>query len=195
MIVAGVRWLADALAHPTTGINAMLGDVPRDAGDQAPPLVTLFNEIDDPWVVRRGTPPDGVWLDSAGNPSTVVQVLLHPDPNGFRAHALPEYEQGDPTIVPLVLLLLRRRVSRKDVPLSLAEMARDLRQTTRTAMRAIAKQFDSSLTTHTRMGCEISLAKQPFVLNSQFAEVADDLLVDTLVVPLRIRDTWALDVT
>lgn len=61
-----VRTIAEAMADPVTGINAILAGVPRDAGDPAPPLVTIYEETTDDWVADRQLPHELLEADVAG---------------------------------------------------------------------------------------------------------------------------------
>jgi len=58
MIVEVLRMISTALTDPTTGVNAQIGAVPRDAGDDDPTLrpVTVLVETDDAAAVRNTLP-------------------------------------------------------------------------------------------------------------------------------------------
>jgi hypothetical protein len=74
-----------------------LPNVPRTVGEAAPAAVEIFNEIDHPWVAR-GEIPRELLLDGSGNPRRLLLVRMHPDPQGFVAQLLPEYEAEQHTV-------------------------------------------------------------------------------------------------
>jgi hypothetical protein len=47
------RWVAGLLADPTTGVNALAPLVPKGHAESAPPLLAVFNTVDDAWVARK----------------------------------------------------------------------------------------------------------------------------------------------
>lgn len=51
-------WLKNETS-PGNGVNALLGDVPRDAGDPVPPAVTVYDASRHGWAARRMLPREG----------------------------------------------------------------------------------------------------------------------------------------
>lgn len=47
------RWVAEAMADPESGVNALRHQVPRAPIDNVPPEVAVYNAIDDAWLARR----------------------------------------------------------------------------------------------------------------------------------------------
>lgn len=96
MITAALpRWIAQQLADPDFGVNALRASVPRDEIDPVPPPVSIYNAIDDDWVARK-SPTEGVtpdeWVlhvnvgesiqlagdpDAEGNVSDSADVVIH----------------------------------------------------------------------------------------------------------------------
>ena len=58
MEVEAIRLIADQLADPTNGVNALLAGVPRYAGHTLPPNVTIYNEIERAELARRAVAKD-----------------------------------------------------------------------------------------------------------------------------------------
>src|SRR5437868_4425810 len=112
MIVDAVRlvssWMTDG-----SGVNADLPTVPRTAPEPAPAAVTHYNQNDHPWVARIEVPKELLQLDGAGNPRSLLLVLLHPDPQGFVAQFLPEYEAEAHTIIPVVVAFVCRKIEQQ----------------------------------------------------------------------------------
>lgn len=193
MIVAGLQWLVGVLTDPATGVNAQLPDVPRDEGQDAPPAVAVFSELDPAcdWVARGEIPQD-VLKDEAGNPRSILIVRMRPEPDGVKLDHLPEFEQTDPNIIPFIIVHARRRLETEGSTETNASIKRDGRQAIRTCFRCISQQFDSSHTAIVINDCVITLPRRGLILGSEFAEPTDALELDSLVVTPRIVDRWAL---
>lgn len=196
MIVDAIRLLAGWLADPDTGINAQLAQVPRLETEPAPAAVTLYNEIDDPWVAR-GEIPRSLWIDENGAPRRLFMVRMHPDPEGFVAQVLPELEdKAHWTIVPLVCIAAARKVESPNSAITIADLVRDNRQIIRTAFRVIAQHFDSINSFYELNSVRFELpGPMGLRLNSQLLEPISDVEVDGLEFPLRAQDRWALGIT
>jgi hypothetical protein len=191
MIVDLIRWAVDRQTNHTSGLNAQLGAVPRDAGEPPPDPATIYNEIEHDWVARGGLSRD-VLLDEDKNPVPVVLIRMLRSEQGMSVQPLPEYDQNDPSILPVEIVFARRKIESPTSTITVASQIRDARQTIRTAMRVFAQQFDSSHSAVVRNGVTITLPPNGFLLNSLMPEPVDDLVIDTLVAPFRIRDPWAL---
>jgi hypothetical protein len=50
------RIVANALTHPTRGVNAIAARMPLDDGDATPPLVTVYDETRDGWLLAGQVP-------------------------------------------------------------------------------------------------------------------------------------------
>lgn len=109
MITAALpRWIAQVLADPDHGVNALAPLVPREETDPTPPAVAIYNAVDDDWVARSSpvemVTPD-LWvlhvnvaeeIDLAGSPSegdisdtaTIVVLLAGVATDGKSAEAL-----------------------------------------------------------------------------------------------------------
>lgn len=195
MIVDGVRLLTEWLSDGVTGVNAQLGNVPRTAPEPAPAAVAIYNEVDHPWVARVAIPEE-LLVDGDGNPRRLLMVLLHPDPQGFVAQLLPEYEATKHTVFPFVVLYAVRKIQRSTPGLTVSDFRRDARQSVRTAMRVVAQHFDNANSSFTKNDCVFSLPETDgATLNSEFVDPAGDLVIDSLVVPLRVQDRWALGIS
>lgn len=75
-----IRMNAAAADDATIGVNAMLAALPLDGSDTRPPNVTIYNQVDHPWVARRAInlPGDAVTFPALAilaQPSTVHQVM------------------------------------------------------------------------------------------------------------------------
>jgi hypothetical protein len=190
-----LRWAKDVLTDGAGGVNAQLPNVPRDGGEDAPGAVTVVTPLETEWVGRGQIPRDQL-VDASSNAKRLLILMLHPDPEGYVAHALPEFDQGSPSIVPLVALFTCRKIEKVGDTTTVVKQIRDGRQTLRAVMRTFAKKFESGNTAFTRNDCEITLPSAPgFILNSQFVEPSADLIVDALVMSYRVLDRWALGVT
>lgn len=196
MIVDAIRLLAGWLSDPDTGINAQLDQLPRLDAENAPCAVTVYNEIDDPWVAR-GEVPRSLWIDEKGDPRRLLMVRLHPDPEGFVAQVLPELE--DPahwTVVPLVCIAAARKIERPNSTVTVADLVRDNRQIMRTTFRVIAQHFDSINTRHELNDVTFELPGPAGLrLNSQLLAPISDVEIDGLEFPIRAQDRWALGIT
>jgi hypothetical protein len=71
-----VRIVANALEDATIGVNNLLDytDFPRLGSDEQPADVTVYNETEDAWVMRRLTPDDVDALASIAFPAVVVTL-------------------------------------------------------------------------------------------------------------------------
>lgn len=195
MIIDLLRWAKEVASDATNGVNAQLASVPRDAPEPAPGAVEIFTPLETEWV-GRGTIPREQLVDGSGNPRRLLVLMLHPDPEGFQTHALPEFEENDPTIISLVAMYACRKIEKAGDTTTVASQVRDGRQILRALTRTYAKKFDSAHTVYERNDCVISLPARPgFTLNSQFMEVSADLVTDFLILPFRVLDRWALGVT
>lgn len=197
MIVSAVELLTGWWSDPATGINAQLPNVPRTAPQAAPGAVTIYNQNDHTWV-ERDEIPRALHIDDQGNLRRLFIVRLHPDPRGFVAQFLPEYDAEEHTIIPLVAIYVARKIESKTAGYSVADQGRDARQSIRTAMRVIAQHFDNAHSSYPLNGCTFSLPEPKrggAILNADFIEPSADTVLDTLVVPLRVQDTWALGIT
>lgn len=74
-----IRMSAAAAADPAIGINAMIDALPIDAGDDRPSHVSIYNQVDNPFVARRavskGDDVDVPAVVVMLQPSTVQQVM------------------------------------------------------------------------------------------------------------------------
>lgn len=59
-----VRWYAAVAGDAVTGLDIIAALVPRAVGDDPPPLVAIYNAVDDNWVAR-GAPVAAADLDPA----------------------------------------------------------------------------------------------------------------------------------
>lgn len=71
-----VRIVADALESATIGVNAISAytDFPRLGSDEQPPDVTVYDETQDPWVMRGLTPDDTDSLTGISFPAVIVTL-------------------------------------------------------------------------------------------------------------------------
>src|SRR4051794_10200242 len=99
-----------------SGVNANLPNVPRNVGEDPPAQVSHYNQNDHPWAARVEVPRE-LYLDGAGNPRSLLVVLMHPEPQGFVAQLLPEYEADAHTIIPVVVAFVCRKVERQGSPI------------------------------------------------------------------------------
>lgn len=70
------RIVADALESATTGVNAISAytDFPRLGSDEQPPDVTVYDETQDPWVMRGLTPDDTDAIAAISFPAVIVTL-------------------------------------------------------------------------------------------------------------------------
>lgn len=131
MIVPAVRLTADALAHLTTGVNALLAAVPRDVGDAAPGDVTVYDETRDAWVAR-GTVP----RTKTGNGA----LLLVRGPDDLDLPLFGSQGDGGWTPCEVRVLHIRRALA---ASVESDDAVRDMYQVFRACARVIALLFDS----------------------------------------------------
>jgi len=118
-----VRLVTDALNDPTTGVNAQLPGVPRDADDAMPPNVNIYDETNDDFVIERLPPPKlpAIYVMLDGTITTTGQYLAGTYRETTRS----------------VFVTLRYIVSNQDH----VRGAADADYTMRAAVRAIAAMF------------------------------------------------------
>lgn len=189
MITAPIDWLAEIMRENASGLNALLEHVPRTVDETPPDPVRILDENTDDSVVR-GAVTREMLLDFDKDPTPLFLIRFHRLDNGTRVQLLPEYLKNDPTVIPIELLYAARRLAESGI--SLAQLKRAARQTMRTALRVVATQFQTSLTTIVRDGVEMMLPQDGVLLLSEFPEATGDLVTDVAVIPLQVVDRWAL---
>lgn len=196
MLVPLIRLLSDWATDATTGVNAQLPFVPRAEGEEAPPPVQHYNQLDHAWAARAFTHRDAFRDPNTNQPSPGLIIRHVPPENGFTAAVLPEFLQEDPTIVPITLLYGVRKIEgAAGSPATAAIQVRDGFQTLRTVHRIIAQHFTSSHTRFVRDDCVIQLPKSGLVWNAQLLDADSDEMIAALVVPFTVLDRWALGIT
>lgn len=190
MIVDVMRLVLEWLSDPVTGVNAQLAAVPRDPGEDPPPAVVIYNELDHPWVARNVISRDAL-KDMAGNPQPGLILRGPPSDQPILAAVLPQQQQANPVIIPLGLMY----ASRKPVAQTSAAQVRDARQTMRAAFRVIARKFDGPHTTYVRNDCVVGLTSEGLALANKYVDAGDDEVLDSLLLPFTVLDRWALGIT
>jgi hypothetical protein len=72
---AAVKIVADWLDGATNGLNACAAAVPRMGSDEAPPTVTVYNELEDAWVARGLSPDEADTIAGISFPACAVKIV------------------------------------------------------------------------------------------------------------------------
>lgn len=174
MILETVRIIADWLAHPTFGVNAVRLAVPRDTGVEIFPAVTVLDSTRDGRVARGGVP--------ALTPSEFPALLVTP--------ADQPVEQGSPVVRPwppdtVVTVLIRYATQQLDT----ARAEREASQTIRAVWRAIGSLI-TQRTAVERAGVLV-IGARSLQAATLYESTEDGTVTGGVLVTLHVRDTWA----
>lgn len=181
MITAALpRWVAERLADPDYGVNALRVLVPRDETDPEPPEVAIYNAIDDDWVARKSpveeVTPD-LWV-------LHVNVLEEIDVVGNPA----EGDLADTATVVILLAGVTAEGKSADALIAGHRLMRAVRRCLVSAFRAIQ---NDELPVLDLEGQSVSLPPR-LTLRTQEQKPGSGAVDFALFVPFPIHDTWAL---
>lgn len=167
-----VRLIADALADPTTGVNAYLASVPRDAGDPVPPVVTVLDETRNAKAARQQ---DAGKDEPYTGPELVVALT---DPASVAPAYTNETEAASLTVV--IRYKARNAAS--------AEAVRDAYYTMRTVRRSLAALRLAALGGPLRVRNGVQLVELMDVQHFPSMADVDEQVVTACVVTAQVRD-------
>lgn len=168
-----VRLVADWLEDGTNGVNALLASVPRDGADPLPTSVTVNDETRDNRIARGRVPESGlpvvVVLSQA---ATVLDQSVVTDDGFFAVDLVIQYAAKD----------LDAYEAKRDGNYVLRAVMWSLRRLRRTDANAAA-----------RVRNQVALIDLgPIRLESWVEQTEDLVIVGSLVVPVTLRDYYAL---
>jgi hypothetical protein len=184
MRMAAVHWIAGVLRDPATGVNTLVGNVPKLPTWPATPAVTVFDETVDTWVGGQQLPQAVLKENGAGlivRRAQNAEGDVLPGGNGFDAIT---------TAIHYVT-----RVAPGETPRN--ELALIAEQTLRCARRALSSAMPENVqqTYPTVAGCEMSLSdSNVFSYIPMQAPIEGGLLFDALIVRIGLHDAWALGI-
>lgn len=171
------RWVALRLADVEAGVNAIAPSVPRSADDPLPPVVAIYNAIDDDWVARAA-PAEGV---------TPAQWVLQVNVGEELQLGGAPFD-GDLTDTATVVVLLVGVTADGEDAATLAAAHRLMRAVRRCLLLA----FDALRTDGLQLeGQAFDLPNQLTVL-TQEPEPGSGAIAIACVIPFPMTDTWAL---
>lgn len=175
-----IAWWSD----PAAGLNAELRTVPRDAEDAPPPDVSIFNEVEHPWVARGEADLDVLKAKRAW-------CIAHYDPEtqGFPAPVLPFQEPEAGAVVHIAGTYMVHGLS---APRAL----HDARQSMRAAHRVISKRWEEAQDTVDQRDTTLFLPTVRYLPTfGQLQNQPNVWSLGTLVVSFPVLDRWALGLT
>lgn len=172
------RWVAEILAHPETGVDALRLLVPRGPEDPEPPPVSIYNAIDSAWVARSA-PAEGVTPDH-----WVLQVNVGEE---LQLGGSPLSSEPIDDTATIVALLVGVTTDGNNAA-TLASAHR--------IMRALRHCLIAAF--HALRADGLALEGQHFALPSQLSvltqepEPGSGAIAIACVIPFTMTDTWAL---
>lgn len=170
-MIEPVRILADWLVNATHGVNAKLATVPRDAGDALPPSVTVYDE----------TRNDRIGRGRVGDPEDTLPAVYVTLRNGS---LLPESQVMDDGFF-TADLLLRYCTRQTDASRAKQEAFYTLRAAAWSVRRL--HRLDGADAARTRNSAVLTRVLT-VTYEPTLEEVADALMVGTLIIPCEWRD-------
>lgn len=185
MRLAAVAWVANVLTAPTTGVNALVGSVPRLPSWPATPPVDVFDESRDLWV----------------SSNTLPQQVLKNGTNGLIVRRM---QQGEGDVLPVnngfstatIIVHFFARVDAGSTPRNdLAIIAEQTLVCVERCLNLALPQFVQA-TYPTLNGVEFGVPESnAFTSLVTQAPIEGGLLLDALVVRLSYWNGFALGVT
>lgn len=186
MSLEAVCWIADVLRHPATGVNALVGEVPKLPDWPVTPPVDVFDEASSTWVASNTLPQailnDAQQLSTAGLIVRRIQTAegdVLPAGNGFDA------------VTFMVHYFAKQTADGADRD----DLAITAYQTLKCARRALSIALPEFVQSQypTVNGAEIGVADQnTFTAVVGQAAIEGGLLLDGLIVRLAVWNGWAL---
>lgn len=178
-------WLGAVLRHPVTGVNALVGTVPRLPTWPATPPCEVYDELSDEWVIHQSLPESVL---TEGIPALIVrraspaEMDVLPGGNGYDEityilHAITRVEAGGET-------------NRRDAALIVEQLLRCARRVISIAMPEFVQPIYPELN-----GIEIGIpTTNMFTPLPPQAPIDGSLLHDGYLVRLAVHDAFALGV-
>ena len=183
-----VCWIADVLRHPTTGVNALVGLVPKLPTWPETPAVDVFDEATSLWVASQ-TLPQSI-LNDAKQESTGGLIVRRAQ--ATEGDVLPAGNGFDAAVC-MVHYFARPKadgVARDDLGIIASQTLKCVRR----ALSLALPEFVQS-TYPTVNGCEIGVPDQnTFTAVHTQAPIEGGLLLDGLIVRLAVWNGWALGI-
>ncbi len=178
MIAPGlIRWHVATLEHAHYGVNALIPQVPRAAGDDVPPLVRVYSAFDDPYFARgrageEGSPDE--WVLSVHS-AEEMEIAAHPAARG---------PIGDSCIVALHL----HGVAADDATATRysSQIMRAITRCMRHAQRALNKNPIVLASEQQRATPEETMTMFTLPLDAQ----GDGSIAVALLIPYTLADIW-----
>lgn len=191
--VAAILLVARRLADPTVGVNTLLAAMPVDPSDGDRPVpadMTVLNEVEKNWVLK-GTIP----RKETGN-GPLLLVLR--DPNnpqlGARLGA-PETDDADQPNLSLLIEYVERRATPGSETAGMASGTRDAIDAMRCVERCLHDWFETTSSVDRTFAGASVIDGGPVIHAWAQRELQGDTCSAALLVPLRVTDRWALNIS
>lgn len=181
-----VRWVADILRDPTTGLNAIAGTENRLAGWPVVPRVEVFDETTCLWLAGKKIPVDALKIEP---PVGIVVARM----GSSESDALP-IGNGYASVTLGIRVLVRLApggTPRTDMALIADQLLRNVE-------RILNQQLKGYVAEQAKIipGVEVVVPDDDNLITHHpgRAELDNGLLMDLMEVRLSAHDGWALDV-